>query len=167
MWSLGFVSWPPSLLGCGGRLISKQLQLHTKNHMWSISCPLYKGNDILYIHIYVIYVIYVLSSGTNSRKSGAQNSGNKTKNNDFSETVTATSLLSSPAFFVRRVSRLQACVENIWYRVFDRFWFDCIGARDISRERWSLQEHDHHESLLSYGGELRWRPCGCLRLHSD
>ena len=26
MWSLRFVLWPPSLLGCGGRLISKQFQ---------------------------------------------------------------------------------------------------------------------------------------------
>ena len=155
MWSLRFVLWPPSLLGCGGRLISKQLQLHTKNHMWSISCPLYKGNDI-YIYTYICHICHICIELWNKfPKIWCTKFWKQNEKNDFSETVTATSLLSNPAFFVRRVSRLQACVENIWYRVFDRFWFDCIGARDISRERWSLQEHDHHESPLSYGGEPR------------
>ena len=58
MWSLRFALWPPSLLGCGGRLNSKQLQLHSKNHMWSISCPLYKGNDI-YIYTYICHICHI------------------------------------------------------------------------------------------------------------
>ena len=78
-----------------------------------IICDLYhvhyiKETTFIYIHIYVLYVIYVLSSGTNSRNFGAQNSGNKRKKRFFgdchgykpafkssffcSESVTATSL---------------------------------------------------------------------------
>ena len=34
--SLGFVLWPPSLLGCGGRLIPKKVEMYTKHTKQSV-----------------------------------------------------------------------------------------------------------------------------------
>ena len=81
-----------------------------------IICDLYhvhyiKETTFIYIHIYVLYVIYVLSSGTNSQKFGAQNSGNKRKKAIF-----------------RRLSRLQACFQ------IQLFLFgECHGYKPVSK----------------------------------
>ena len=64
------------------------------------------------IDYYVIFEICLMASKS-ARMRGSAHLKAVTVAHGFSETVTATSLLSNPAFFVRRVSRLQACVENI------------------------------------------------------
>ena len=52
--SLGFVFWPPSLLGCGGRLIPKKVEMYTEQaytriyNMYIYICSIY------YAHIYNI-----------------------------------------------------------------------------------------------------------------
>ena len=65
-----------------------------------------------FIDYYVIFGICLMAPKS-ARMRGSAHLKAVTVAHGFSETVTATSLLSNPAFFVRRVSRLQACVENI------------------------------------------------------
>ena len=49
--SLGFVFWPPSLLGCGGRLIPKKVEMYTEQA--------YTRIYNMYIYIYVVYIMHI------------------------------------------------------------------------------------------------------------
>ena len=139
MWSLRFVLWPPSLLGCGGRLISKQLQLHTKNHMWSISCPLYKGNDI-YIYTYICHICHICIELWNK----------------FPKIWCTKFRKQKEKTIFRRLSRLQACFQ-IQFFLFG----ECHGYKPVSK----IYDIGSSIHFCFSGFLLKWLKCIATALH--